>query len=217
MTLASAGTFLHTGLKVPYFIWFGKNNCKPETWEKAADPSWNMIAAMAIGSVLCIFIGVYTPYLYDMLPYLVDYNPYTSYHISESMQILLFTMLGFFLLLKKLQPAPAVAVDTDWFYRRGARVFRRWDDRLLNGLNAWCEMLLLRRILPQLGRFFEAPGGHLQIAGLRLLARFGIGRATLAASSNCVECRSRLGSYPVGIGVLLAVLYLAVMSLLFFF
>jgi multicomponent Na+:H+ antiporter subunit D len=31
-----------------------------------------------------------------------------------------------------------------------------------------------------------------------------------------VECRSRSGTYPVGIGVLLAVLYLAVMSLLFF-
>ncbi|APG28240.1 cation:proton antiporter [Syntrophotalea acetylenivorans] len=215
LTLASAGTFLHTGLKVPYFIWFGKNNCKPETWEQAADPSWNMIAAMAIGSALCIFIGVYTPYLYDMLPYPVEYNPYTAYHISESMQILLFTMLGFFLLLKKLQPAPAVAVDTDWLYRRGARVFRRWDDRLLNGLNAWCEELIVRRALPWLSRFFEAPGGYLQVAGLRLLAR--LGGADRQETEVAVQCRSRLGTYPVGIGVLLAVLYLAAMSLLFFF
>ncbi|MBK8857552.1 MAG: hypothetical protein IPN11_07650 [Opitutaceae bacterium] len=35
LLLASAGTFLHTGLKVPYFIWFGKNHCSPETWERA--------------------------------------------------------------------------------------------------------------------------------------------------------------------------------------
>ncbi|HVU32191.1 MAG TPA: Na(+)/H(+) antiporter subunit D, partial [Opitutaceae bacterium] len=52
LLLASAGTFLHTGLKVPYFIWFGKNHCDQETWDRAAEPPWNMIAAMAITSVL---------------------------------------------------------------------------------------------------------------------------------------------------------------------
>ena len=36
LLLASAGTFLHTGLKVPYFIWFGKNQPKKETWDRAA-------------------------------------------------------------------------------------------------------------------------------------------------------------------------------------
>ena len=63
LMLASAGTFLHTGLKVPYFIWFGKNNCSPETWQRAEDPPWNMRLAMAITACLCIWIGCYTPYL----------------------------------------------------------------------------------------------------------------------------------------------------------
>ena len=123
LMLASAGTFLHTGLKVPYFIWFGKNNCSPETWDRAKDPPWNMNAAMAIASILCIFIGCYTPYLYRMLPYAVDYHPYTSYHVSETLQVLLFTALGFFLLLKKLTPEPTISLDTDWFYRMGGRAF----------------------------------------------------------------------------------------------
>lgn len=123
LTLASAGTFLHTGLKVPYFIWFGKNNCSRETWDKAADPPWNMHVAMAVASVLCVFIGVYTPYLYNMLPYPVHYEPYTAYHISESLQILLFTALGFFLLLKKLEPEPKISIDMDWFYRMAGRGF----------------------------------------------------------------------------------------------
>lgn len=117
LTLASAGTFLHTGLKVPYFIWFGKNNCSKETWDKAADPPWNMHLAMIIASFLCIFIGCYTPYLYDMLPNPVHYAPYTGYHVMETLQILLFTMLGFFLLLKKLVPDPTLSIDMDWFYR----------------------------------------------------------------------------------------------------
>jgi len=121
LMLASAGTFLHTGLKVPYFIWFGKNNCSKETWEIAKDPPWNMCAAMALMSFMCIFIGCYTPYLYDKLPYAVDYQPYTAYHVSETLQILLFTALGFFLFIKKLTPEATISLDMDWFYRMGGR------------------------------------------------------------------------------------------------
>jgi len=78
---------------------------------------------MAITSFLCIFIGCYTPYLYKMLPYPVDFRPYTAYHIFETLQILLFTGLGFFLLLKKLVPEPTISLDLDWFYRMGGRAF----------------------------------------------------------------------------------------------
>lgn len=123
LMLASAGTFLHTGLKVPYFIWFGKNNCQEATWNRAAEPPWNMMVAMGITAFLCVFIGCYYPYLYRMLPYPVDYHPYTAYHISETLQILLFTGLGFFLLIKKLAPEPKISLDTDWFYRKGGRAF----------------------------------------------------------------------------------------------
>ena len=126
LTLASAGTFLHTGLKVPYFIWFGKNNCSKETWDKAADPPWNMQLGMGIAAFLCILIGCYTPYLYNMLPYpqiAAGYHPYNTYHLSETLQILLFTALGFFLLIKKLAPEPKISIDLDWFYRMGGRGF----------------------------------------------------------------------------------------------
>ena len=33
--------------------------------------------------------------------------------------MLVFTALGFFLLLKQLDPERTVSLDTDWFYRRG--------------------------------------------------------------------------------------------------
>ena len=126
LLLASSGTFLHTGLKVPYFIWFGKNKPQQEVWDRAAEPPWNMNAAMFIAAALCIFIGCYTPYLYKMLPYpavAAEYHPYNAYHIFETLQILLFTGLGFFLLLKKLVPDPTISLDMDWFYRKGWRVF----------------------------------------------------------------------------------------------
>jgi multicomponent Na+:H+ antiporter subunit D len=128
LMLASAGTFLHTGLKVPYFIWFGKNKPRKEVWDRAAEPPMNMNIAMAITSVLCIFIGCYTPYLYKMLPYQEAAHEYakvvySSYHVSETLQILLFTALGFFLLIRKLQPEALISLDMDWFYRKGGRAF----------------------------------------------------------------------------------------------
>ena len=146
LMLASAGTFLHTGLKVPYFIWFGKNNCSKETWEVAKDPPWNMCAAMALMSFLCIFIGCYTPYLYDKLPYPMAlnpeavYHPYTAYHVSETLQILLFTALGFFLLLKKLTPEPTISLDVDWFYRMSGRAVRWIAVKPAQAVDDWtCE------------------------------------------------------------------------------
>jgi len=123
LMLASAGTFLHTGLKVPYYIFFGKNNCKPQTWEKAKDPVWNMTVAMSIAAFLCIFIGSYTPYLYGKLPLQVDYQPYNTGHVMETLQILLFTALGFFLMLKKLTPEAKISLDLDIIYRKGGPAF----------------------------------------------------------------------------------------------
>jgi len=129
LLLASAGTFLHTGLKVPYFIWFGKNQPKPEVWNRAAEPPANMNVAMAITSFFCIFIGCYPAWLYRMLPFpeeAMRYLPqvYSSYHISETLQILLFTGLGFFLLINKLTPEARISLDMDWFYRMGGRAFQ---------------------------------------------------------------------------------------------
>jgi multicomponent Na+:H+ antiporter subunit D len=149
LMLASAGTFLHTGLKVPYFIWFGKNNCKPETWARASEPPWNMNAAMIIASALCIFIGCYTPYLYQMLPYAVVYEPYTSYHVSETMLILCFTGVGFFLLLKKLEPTPTISIDLDWLYRMGGRAFLRFARKPVQSIdNAVGEIYRVGGLVP---------------------------------------------------------------------
>ncbi len=137
LMLASAGTFLHTGLKVPYFIWFGRNNCSPQTWAQAKDPPWNMCVAMALMAFLCVFIGCYTPYLYNMLPNPVDYHPYTAYHVSETLQILLFTALGFFLFRKKLIPDPTISLDLDWFYRMGGRAVQWFARRPAQAADEW--------------------------------------------------------------------------------
>jgi multicomponent Na+:H+ antiporter subunit D len=61
-------------------------------------------------------------WLYRMLPNPAEYHPYTSYHVSETLLVLLFTAVGFFLLIRKLAPEATISVDLDWFYRKGGDV-----------------------------------------------------------------------------------------------
>ncbi|MCU0587976.1 MAG: Na(+)/H(+) antiporter subunit D [Syntrophobacteraceae bacterium] len=118
LTMASAGTFLHTGLKLPYYMFFGQ-----DSGIQAKEPPINMLIAMGMAAFLCIGIGVLPGPLYALLPYPVDYHPYTGDHVTSALGILLFTGLGFFMLLKKLDPEPTISVDTDWVYRKGSKVF----------------------------------------------------------------------------------------------
>ena len=115
LTLASAGTFLHTGLKLPYYMFFGR-----DSGHIGHEPPRNMLAAMALAAVACILIGVFPGLLYQQLPNPVHFVPYTLQHITSTLGMLSFTALGFFLLLKHLDPEPTLSLDTDWFYRRGS-------------------------------------------------------------------------------------------------
>ncbi len=118
LTLASSGTFLHTGLKLPYYMFFGR-----DSGIEAKEPPANMLTAMGIAAVLCIAIGVFPRMLYSLLPYPVHFEPYTAAHVTGSLGILMFTALGFVLLLRQLDPERTISLDTDWFYRKGARLF----------------------------------------------------------------------------------------------
>ncbi len=149
LTLASAGTFLHTGLKVPYFIWFWRDE---PPFAPPREAPLNMLVAMALASYYCILIGVRPELLYRLLPFAVPYQPYTGAHVMASLQILLFTMLGFFLLIRKLYPEPKIGLDLDWFYRRGAALFLAFcrnvpamvDGQVITKIHATLFLPLLR-------------------------------------------------------------------------
>ena len=114
LTLASVGTFLHTGLKLPYFTFFG-----PDRGIVPAQLPRNMIAAMTMAAVLCIALGVFPGWLYARLPFLpVEYHPYTVDHVVATVQLLIGTGAAFWVLRRKLGGEATVSLDTDWFYRR---------------------------------------------------------------------------------------------------
>ncbi len=118
--LASIGTFLHTGLKLPYFTWFGKpSGLTPKT------PPVNMHIGMGLVAALCVLFGVAPGLLYARLPYPVSFEPYTVPHLVETAEIMVFTFIAFWMLKAKLSGEPLIALDTDWFYRRPAAFLRR--------------------------------------------------------------------------------------------
>lgn len=133
LQLASIGTFLSIGLKLPYFTWFSTNrNLKPEP------VPLGMYLGMGLTSAICIAIGVYPALLYNLLPFVVHYQPYTASHLIETMQLLIFTGLAFWLVMKKLRAEATITLDTDWVYRRPSRlayqVFSVWVSRFFEAV-----------------------------------------------------------------------------------
>ncbi len=113
LTAASAGVFLHAGIKFPWFVFFQK-----DSGLRPAEPPAPMRWAMVFFAFLCIAIGVWTEPLYALLPYAVNYVPYTAAHVLTQVQLLLFSGLAFFVMLPWLKRTLTITLDTDWLWRR---------------------------------------------------------------------------------------------------
>ncbi|MPY69244.1 MAG: Na(+)/H(+) antiporter subunit D [Alphaproteobacteria bacterium] len=118
LLFASAGVFHHSGIKIPYFAFFQHDSGK-----RPKEAPFNMLVAMGITAFLCIAIGVLPGPLYAILPYQVNFEPYTTTHVITQLQLLIFSALAFgFLMRTGLYPPElrSVNLDFDWFYRRPA-------------------------------------------------------------------------------------------------
>jgi multicomponent Na+:H+ antiporter subunit D len=125
---ASIGTFLSTGLKLPWNIWLqGKNEPAAEIEAKLKDSAFNsplnMLIGMGILAFLCIFLGVFPKILYNLLPYPVEFVPYTLTRVFSLTQMFIFTFLGFWLLRKLEVGHAAHTLDTDWLVRIPGKLF----------------------------------------------------------------------------------------------
>ena len=132
LLLASAGVFHHAGIKIPFFAFFAS-----DSGIRVREPPWNMLLAMAVAAALCVFIGVYPWLLYSLLPFPVEYVPYTGNHVLAQLQLLFFSALAFaWLKLSGLYPPEVrgVNIDAEWVYRRLVpRLIRRGTDPAAGG------------------------------------------------------------------------------------
>ncbi len=189
LLVASAGVVDHSGIKIPFFAFFAHDSGK-----RVKEAPWNMIAAMAAMAAICIGIGIYPDPLYALLPYEVDYAPYTASHVMTSLQLLLFAALAFSVmwklhaskrrggweLLKYPPELRAINLDTDWVYRR---------------------------LLPLLGTHVGAPA----LAAFRFLrdSTYDFGQQTARKARQLGSPNGALGEpWPVGLTAWWAVLVL---------
>jgi len=116
LLFASAGVFHHSGIKIPFFAFFAHDSGK-----RVKEAPWNMLLAMGIAAALCIGIGVWPAPLYDILPYPVDFQPYTSAHVINQLQLLFFSALAFTWLMRTGLYPPEMRstnLDSDVVYRK---------------------------------------------------------------------------------------------------
>ena len=128
LEIASIGTFLHTGLKLPWNIWLqGKEEppaaIKARLKDSALNSPLNMLIGMGILAFVCIFLGVFPKILYAMLPYPVEFVPYTLTRVFSLSQMFIFTFLGFWLLRKLVVGHATHTLDTDWLVRIPGKLF----------------------------------------------------------------------------------------------
>jgi multicomponent Na+:H+ antiporter subunit D len=159
LLFASAGVFHHSGIKIPYFAFFAHDSgirCK--------EAPRNMLIAMGITAFMCVGIGVFPSALYALLPYDIDYAPYSAAHVLSQLQLLMFSALAFSVLMwYGIYPPElrSVNLDTDWFYRRLGKSFARG---LLVGLDGVVKdvttlgMALVRGVTSQVGALFARDG-----------------------------------------------------------
>ena len=175
LLFASAGVFHHAGIKVPYFAFYAHDSgirCK--------EAPLNMLIAMGVAAFLCIAIGVFPGLLYRLLPFPVDFDPYTTTHVVTQSQLLFFAAAAFVFLQKTRIYPPELAsvnLDVDWIYRkllpRGLRELEGALARVADGFRAGSTHLVTASVA-QL-RALHAPPGVLGDP-------WSIGRATLWAA-----------------------------------
>ncbi len=204
LLFASAGVFHHAGIKIPFFAFFAH-----DSGIRTREAPTNMLIAMTLAACLCIFNGSFPALLYSLLPYPVEFIPYTLTHVITQNQILFFSALAFaFLKATSLYPPElrSTNLDIDWFYRKGGRLLYAGADRCLNGLNALTHSIFVGGLASALSRSSRNLPGHLINGIMRpyWLLRGYQGR-DLEVCRRRILAQSQSGGFPIGITALLAV------------
>ena len=167
---------------------------------------------MGLAAAACILIGVFPGLLYERLPNPVDFVPYTLQHVTSTLGMLGFTALGFFLLLKQLDPVPTISLDTDWFYRRGATglltLVRGPLARLEYGFVGEIYEFVIRRPVLGAANFFRKLDTFVVDSAI-----VGVGRSTQNLSQ---VLRSMVSGNPQHYGLIMAAGVVALLAVAIF-
>jgi len=156
LVFASAGVLSHSGIKIPFFTFFAHDSGK-----RPAEAPAHMLWAMGITAFLCIFIGAFPEPLYALLPYEVEYHPYTTYHVVWQLQLLLFALLAFCFLFRYGYHPPeirAVNLDADVIYRRFLPAVLARVTNIVSSLNVFASWFVRRKITGIIRALYHSHG-----------------------------------------------------------
>ncbi len=190
LAAASAGVFLHAGIKFPWFVFFQRDSgLRPK------DAPWNMGAAMLIFSVLCIVLGVAPDLLYRFLPYAVEYQAYTPGKVLFYLQLLMFSGLAFFLLLPLMKRTETISLDMDWLWR-----------------------VLLFKLTVRMYRLVSAAGKAVSIAGRTTFLNLrNVAQRYLGTSKQEARPGVFTRAWPIGVTALWIAVLLTAYVLVYYF
>ncbi|MCA8901289.1 MAG: Na(+)/H(+) antiporter subunit D [Hyphomonas sp.] len=137
LMFASAGVLEHSGIKIPYYAFFGH-----DSGIRVKEAPFNMLLAMGVAAFICVFLGLpaITPnfghgWLYNLLPYREEAIGYSHHHlfswehILTQMQLLILAIFAF-VVLKRFHIYPpekkGVILDSDWVYRKAGYGLVSW-------------------------------------------------------------------------------------------
>jgi multicomponent Na+:H+ antiporter subunit D len=213
LLFASAGVFHHAGIKIPYFAFFSH-----DSGMRPKEAPIHMLFAMGIAAFLSVFIGVFPETVYSLLPYPVEYVPYTAPHVVGQTQLLFFSALAFtLLLLSGIYPAEmrCVNLDADWFYRKGGRLFFHVMDRTFNKINRVCERVFVGGITGSLARISRDVVPRFILLGMvSFWVLTGSRGEVLQMKKRNVYNDFLKGTLPVGIGAGVAGLFIILLFVL---
>jgi multicomponent Na+:H+ antiporter subunit D len=219
LLFASVGVLEHAGIKVPFHAFFS-HDAGIRTKEAPA----HMLIAMGIAAFFCIFIGVYPAPLYSLLPFPVDYQPYTASHVVTICQLLFFGAFAYVLLLRSgIFPAEmrATNLDADWFYRMGAKLFMWFISTPMAWLSAKVNKFVYDIVPNSLIWAAQNPYAVMRIASYNLLLQFSSpdkrGEIEQRIKKEIDIYPGDINIYrPVGLTVLLVTLFLLAYLLVYY-
>lgn len=139
LTAGGVGTLLSITLKINWFVFFGP--CDDEKCSEVSKPvPLTMQAAMILGTIATIAIGVFPEKFYSLMPNATVVEPYHLGHVLEYIVIFIGGSIPFFLYLKKMKPHDEVTVDFDWFYRKPFNSLILWMSHILDNIFSWCAI-----------------------------------------------------------------------------
>ena len=171
LLFASAGVFHHSGIKIPFFAFFAHDSGR-----RVEEAPMNMLIAMGIASFLCIFIGIIPAPLYALLPFEVDFAPYTVEHVITQLQLLIFSALAFTWLMRSgVYPPelPSTNLDFDVTYRKGLPALTSWARTTFAPADAAVRRGLVRafwRVVDQIYRHYGPAGALSRSVGAGSMA-----------------------------------------------